>query len=214
VAGGTGQRMKSDIPKQFLLLNNKPIIIHTIEKFIHANCTIVVVLPIHQMDRWNDLKAEYPILNSVKIAEGGNTRFESVKNGLNTIDDDGIVAIHDAVRPLISIKKIDELIDFAAKNSNAIAAISCIDTIRFELENKSYTIIDREKTWMMQTPQCFNINDLKASYLKAKHSNYTDDAAVYEDAGNKINLVEGEKLNIKITVAEDLKLAEFILQKD
>jgi 2-C-methyl-D-erythritol 4-phosphate cytidylyltransferase len=213
VAGGSGSRMKTEIPKQFLELLGKPIIVHTIEKFLQANCSVIVVLPIQEFKRWDEIKLRFPLLNNVIITSGGSTRFESVKNGLNQINKEGIVLIHDAVRPMISINKINELIDFTIKNGNVSAAMPCVDTIRFEKENKSFEIIDRNKIWMMQTPQCFKTNDLKDAYQKAKHTNYTDDAAVYEDAGYKLNLLEGEKTNIKITVIDDLKLAEYYLTK-
>jgi 2-C-methyl-D-erythritol 4-phosphate cytidylyltransferase len=214
VAGGSGSRMKSDIPKQFLELNGKPIIIHTIEKFLKVSCKIIVVLPANQFDKWDELKSKYLFLNDLIIAEGGSTRFESVKNGLDKITEDGTVAIHDAVRPMISVNKINEIFDFATQHGNASAALPCVDTIRFEKENHQFEIIDRNKVWLMQTPQCFKINKLKEAYKNAEHINYTDDVAVFEASGNKIYLIEGEKSNIKITIPEDLKLAEFYLRID
>lgn len=214
VAGGSGSRMKSEIPKQFLELNGKPIIIHTIEKFLQSNCKVIIVLPKNQLDVWNDIKNKYSFLDDLIITEGGNTRFESVKNGLDKITEDGIVAIHDAVRPMISVEKINELFEFTIKNGNASAALPCVDTIRFEKENHQFEMIDRNKVWLMQTPQCFKINKLKEAYKNAEHINYTDDVAVFEASGNKIYLIEGEKSNIKITIPEDLKLAEFYLKID
>ncbi|MFM2048976.1 MAG: hypothetical protein RI955_1524 [Bacteroidota bacterium] len=213
VAGGSGTRMNTDVPKQFLLLHNKPIIVHSIEKFLLADAEIkiIVVLPKYQLERWNNLQTDYPFLKQIKTTIGGSSRFESVKNGLNKIDGGGLVAIHDAVRPLITKNKISELYLNAEQNGNAIPALPCVDTIRFEKENGNYELMNRNKMWLMQTPQCFIIEQIKDAYLKAQHIDYTDDAAVVEAANYKINLVMGDKNNFKITVPEDLKLAEFLM---
>ncbi|MFM2225146.1 MAG: hypothetical protein RJA07_1348 [Bacteroidota bacterium] len=213
VAGGSGTRMNTDVPKQFLLLHNKPIIVHSIEKFLLSDAAIkiIIVLPQSQLERWNTLKTAYPFLQSIKIAIGGKTRFESVKNGLDEINENGIVAIHDAVRPLITKCKIIELYSSAEQNGNAIPALPCVDTIRFEKEKGKYELMNRNKMWLMQTPQCFMIKQIKDAYLKAEHIEYTDDAAVIEAADYSINLVQGDKNNLKITVPEDLKLAEFLM---
>jgi 2-C-methyl-D-erythritol 4-phosphate cytidylyltransferase len=213
VAGGSGTRMKTDIPKQFLLIKNKPIIIHTIEKFMDANKDIklIIVLPKAQYELWEVLKIDYPFIANLITVNGGNTRSESVINGLNAISENGVVAIHDAVRPNVSATKINELLHHASLNGNAIPAIPCIDTVRMKQENGNYKVLDRDKIWLMQTPQCFIINDIKKAYLNTATTTLTDDAAAIELMGLKLNMVDGEKNNIKITTPEDLKWMEFII---
>jgi 2-C-methyl-D-erythritol 4-phosphate cytidylyltransferase len=165
------------------------------------------------MNRWNLIAADYKIPSNINIVLGGKTRFESVQNGLSQINTNGLVAVHDAVRPLINAEKINQLFIEAENKSNAIPALPCIDTVRMETAIGDYELLDRSKLWMMQTPQCFTTSVLISAYKNATTNEYTDDAAVVQANGTKLNLVLGDKNNFKITVPEDLKLAEFILKQ-
>jgi 2-C-methyl-D-erythritol 4-phosphate cytidylyltransferase len=215
VAGGSGSRMQSIIPKQFLLLNGLPIIIHSIRAFIKAdtNIQLILVIPELEMNRWNLIADGFKVPTNITVVLGGKTRFESVQNGLSQITTSGLVAVHDAVRPLINAEKINQLFIEAEKKSNAIPALPCIDTVRMETTIGDYELLDRSKLWMMQTPQCFTTSVLINAYKNAATNEYTDDAAVAQASGTKLNLVLGDKNNFKITVPEDLKLAEFILKE-
>lgn len=211
VAAGSGSRMGSTVPKQFLLLNGIPILMHTMKRF-HAydqDMNIVVVLSACEKERWNSLIKQHHFTLRHKIANGGETRFDSVQNGLLEVES-GIVGIHDGVRPLISIELISRCYSEAEKFSNAIPVIPVTDTIRETGTGGSKTI-DRSNLRQVQTPQCFDVAKLKKAYAAATGNNFTDDAGVFENAGNKIHLVEGEKLNIKITDPADLIIAEAVL---
>jgi 2-C-methyl-D-erythritol 4-phosphate cytidylyltransferase len=214
VAGGNGSRMQSNIPKQFLLLNGLPIIMYSIQAFYKADAAteIILVLPQNELERWNTIAAEFKPKANIEIVIGGNTRFESVKNGLSKINTDGLIAVHDAVRPLISAEKINQLFIEAEQNGNAIPVLACVDTVRLETTNADYELLDRNKLWLMQTPQCFIASVLLNAYKNATTTDFTDDAAVAQANGGKLKFVMGDKNNFKITVPEDLKLAEFILK--
>ena len=214
VAGGNGSRMGTEIPKQFLLLNDKPILVHAIEKFLKTNneMEIVVVLPESAMQQWFQIVSNFSFLQKIKTAIGGKTRFDSVKNGLALLSENGIVAVHDAARPLVSTKLIQQCYADAMQNGSAIAAIACVDTVRQKTEN-GFEILDRNKLWMMQTPQCFDLQKLKIAYQNATTNNFTDDAEVFAASGFPIHLAEGEKNNFKITLPEDLIFAEWLIKK-
>jgi len=212
VAGGSGTRMGSEVPKQFLILAGKPILMHTILKFKSEVDEIIVVLPQNQFDYWSDLCVEYSFLESIKIVAGGKSRFESVKNGLNTIAENGIVAVHDAVRPFVNQAIIKEAFDVAIEKGNAVVSVLLNDSIREvnEFGNKS---VDRTCYRLIQTPQCFEVNFLKTAYEQEEKSTFTDDASVVESIGAKINLTQGSYDNIKITTPSDLVIGEAILKK-
>lgn len=210
VAGGSGLRMGTDIPKQFLLLKGEPVLMHTLRKF--KSCRhIVLVLPAAQIVYWNELCAKYNFTLPHTVVEGGNERFYSVLNGLNALPADGLVAIHDGVRPCVSIDVINEAFATAEKLGNAIVAVPSKDSIRMVDGGKSVAV-DRSKYYLIQTPQVFNLSLLKEAYSSAVYqTTFTDDASVFEHAGYQINLVKGEYANIKITTPEDLPLAELFL---
>ncbi len=214
VAGGQGLRMNAGIPKQFMELNGKPILMHTIKRFhdFQKDIFIVVVLPEGEIETWKSLQIKHSFTIPHQVIAGGPKRFHSVKNGLAALTNPCIVAIHDGVRPLCSAVLIKRCFDEAEKKSNAIPSIQIPETIR-EITAEGNTVVDREKFRIIQTPQCFDSWMLKKAYEQAEKKgadNFTDDAGVFENDGNKINLVEGERYNIKITVQEDLIIASVI----
>jgi 2-C-methyl-D-erythritol 4-phosphate cytidylyltransferase len=216
VAGGSGMRMNSSIPKQFMLLGDLPLLIQTINKFHDYDSTmnVIVVISERESERWKQLIVKHNFLNAHTIAFGGNNRFQSVRNGLAKILSTDLIAIHDGARPLCSTTLIKKCFDEAEKFSNAIPSIALTDSIRMIKKDKT-KIVDRQKMRIIQTPQCFNFEKLKKAYEQASNENFTDDAGVFESAGNKIHLIEGEKTNIKITEAIDLIIANalFLFKK-
>lgn len=206
VAGGKGMRMNGDVPKQFLILKNLPILMHTIKQFSHFE-KIVVVLPRAQFDFWKSLCNKYSFTKKHVLVSGGKTRFHSVKNGLSEIDDDCIVAIHDGVRPLISKVLINKLVKNTKYQNAVIPVISIKDSI-LKIEGKSSKYVNRNNLYKVQTPQCFLSNDIKDAYFQYSSNNFTDDASIFESNGGKIITVVGEERNLKITTEEDLKIAE------
>ncbi|MFZ4412338.1 MAG: 2-C-methyl-D-erythritol 4-phosphate cytidylyltransferase [Bacteroidales bacterium] len=212
VAGGLGTRMNSAIPKQFLEIFGKPILFHTIEKFYSFDPTIniIIVLPQEHIIRWHELVEKFNFTIPLIIVTGGKTRFDSVKNGLAMLEN-GIVAIHDAVRPLVSTATIKTAFDAAIINGNAIPSISVNDSLRI-IDIYGNKPLDRTQVRIIQTPQCFEVGMIQKAYLQKYDENFTDDASVVEKSGIKIHLVEGNPENIKITNAFDLKIAEAFLQ--
>jgi 2-C-methyl-D-erythritol 4-phosphate cytidylyltransferase len=210
VAGGNGLRMETDIPKQFLLLKGKPVLMHTLLKF--SNCKqLVLVLPDKQISYWSELCKQYNFLLPHTVVKGGKERFFSVLNGLRALPDDGLVAIHDGVRPCLSEQIITNSFDVAEKYGNAVSAVPSKDSIRMVDEEKNIAV-DRSKYYLIQTPQTFNLALLKKAYGQTVYQDtFTDDASVFESAGNNIHLIKGEYTNIKITTPEDLPLAELFL---
>ncbi len=215
VAGGTGSRMKSDVPKQFILLQGKPILMRTIERFTHSfpDIQIIVVLNAQYRDEWKSLCEKHQFNIEHTITEGGQTRFHSVKNGLALVPDNCLVGIHDAARPLVSYNTIITAFNTAEETGNATPAVPLTESIRF-LENGENKAVDRNKYSIIQTPQCFHSSDLKQAFMQEYQSTFTDDASVLESIGKKINLIEGNKENIKITSPQDLMLAELILSQE
>lgn len=215
VAGGSGTRMRSAVPKQFLLLNSIPVLMHTINAFYQSKNTpqIIVVLPPESHEYWNLLCAEHNFTVPHQLVSGGETRFHSVRNGINVIDDeDAIIAIHDAVRPLVTKEIIDEAYDTAEQYGNAIVAIQSRDSVRQIRENRSQSL-NRDEIYLIQTPQTFQASQLKKAYLQPYQENFTDDASVVEQTGVNINLISGSYQNIKITYPEDIAIAEFLLKQ-
>lgn len=213
VAGGSGERMKSDIPKQFIEIAGKPVLMHTIEKFrLYDNSIeIIVVLPEKLMGYWNGLREKYSFSIPHKTAGGGATRFHSVRNGLELITGAGLVAVHDGVRPLVSIDTIGRCFETAARLGNAIPVISPSDSLRM-ISGKGNKPLDRTGIKLVQTPQVFHTDLIKKAFLQDYRPEFTDDAMVLERTGECINLVEGNRENIKITAPEDLIIAESLME--
>ena len=216
VAGGSGTRMHTAIPKQFLLLKGKPVLMHTIQAFYNSDSkpSVILVLHVDFHSYWEQLCKEHGFHIPVKLIQGGETRFHSVKNGLNAIDDSSnfIIAIHDAVRPLISKRIIESSYKHAAQYGNAIVAIKSRDSVREVRENISKTLV-REEIYLIQTPQTFQSLQLKKGYIQNYRSTFTDDASVVEATGVKINLIEGSYKNLKITFPEDIGILELLMHK-
>lgn len=212
VAGGSGTRMKREIPKQFIPVAGKPILMHTLFAFYNfsTEINIILVLPESQVLGWKSLCAQYNFDIPHKTTVGGETRFHSVKNGLVNINGDGLVAIHDGVRPLVSDQIILNSFAMAEQKGNAITAVPLKDSIRWSngIDNK---VVDRNNYQLIQTPQTFRVNLIKSAFNTGYDPGFTDDASVLEASGTKINLIEGDYSNIKITTPEDLVLAESLL---
>ncbi len=210
VAGGKGERMNSEIPKQFILLLEKPILMHTIGQFkrYDKQIDIVLVLPQNQMDYWEKLCNEYSFTIKHRVVAGGQTRFQSVKNGLNTIPqkEQSLVAIHDGVRPLVDIETIGRCFDMAQSTGVAIPTIEVTDSLR-QIDEKGSKIVNRNNYRLVQTPQVFLSQTILKSYKQDYNPLFTDDASVVESWGKEVTLVEGNKKNIKITTKEDLEIA-------
>lgn len=214
VAGGNGTRANTPVPKQFMKLDGKPVIMHTISKFADAgiNIEIILVLNKEHTQYWSDLCKENNFNTEVKIADGGENRFESVKNGLAMVPEEGIVAIHDAARPLVSTKTIVTAFKAAEMYGNAVPAIPLTDSIR-QIDSSKSIALDRTRYCIIQTPQCFQTSILKKAYSTAEYKiHFTDDASVVEASGEKIHLVDGNPDNIKITTPRDFILAEALIK--
>ena len=211
VAGGKGLRMGAPVPKQFLLLSGKPLLMHTLEAFYHADPEIrlILVLPDSQLDYWKELCTKHHFRLSYRIASGGDTRFDSVKNGLALIETDGLVAVHDGVRPFVSADLIERCYTAAEKSGAAIPVVQLTESIR-KLDGETSFSVHRETFRSVQTPQAFRVSLLKKSYLMSYLESFTDDASVVEAAGYGVELIEGDPENIKITTTIDLLMAEQI----
>lgn len=209
VAGGSGTRMKREIPKQFIPVAGKPILMHTLLAFYNfsAEINIILVLPESQILGWKSLCAQYNFDIPHKTTIGGKTRFHSVKNGLANINGDGLVAIHDGVRPLVSDQIILNSFAMAEQKGNAITAVPLKDSIRWT-DGTNNKVVNRNDYQLVQTPQTFQVNLIKSAFNTGYDPGFTDDASVLEASGTKINLIEGDYSNIKITTPEDLVLAE------
>ena len=211
VAGGKGLRMNSEMPKQFLRLQNKPILIHTIEKFIHFD-NVIIVLPKEETTVWKEICKKYKFTIPHKVTEGGTTRFQSVKNGLEEVDNNSVVAIHDGVRPLVSENLINSLVKEVRQGIGVIPVIPVTDSIR-KVEEDLSIYIDRSNLFKVQTPQCFLSTEIKEAYSQNYSELFTDDASVFETKGGQINTILGEEKNIKITTEEDLKIADIFTRQ-
>lgn len=213
VAGGRGLRMGASVPKQFLLLAGKPVILHTIERFLDFDPGIepIIVLPQDYTSMWEEICDKYGFDQKHVIAKGGDERYNSVKNGLSLVRQKSLVAVHDAVRPLVSHDTIDRCFSLAEKKGNAVPYIRPSESVREIVSAGRNKPLRRENIALIQTPQVFRSDILLAAYGRPYQPEFTDDASVVEAAGNKINLVEGNIENIKITTAEDLLTAEALL---
>lgn len=215
VAGGQGLRMGNDIPKQFLEIAGLPILMHTIKKFTDFDPFINIVIPMHgsHIGYWGEQCIKYRFDKKHRVVEGGETRFHSVRNGLNSINEkEGFVAIHDAVRPLVANETIQRCFEKAELKGNAIPVVEIVDTVRM-LDGEQIRIVDRNLLKRVQTPQVFSLQMLKEAYLQPYHSSFTDDAAVIESMGYEVQLVDGNKENIKITEPQDLLFADFLIRQ-
>lgn len=214
VAGGSGTRMNSVLPKQFIELKGKPVLMHTIERFTEAipDINIVMVLSAAYKADWEALCKIHNFTTQHQLAEGGETRFHSVKHGLAFVPENSVVGIHDAARPLVSIATILAAFKTAEKTGNASPAVSIAESMR-EISDKSNKAVDRNNYFLIQTPQCFQSTLIKKAFLQDYRSSFTDDASVLEALGETINLVEGNRENIKITTPNDLIVAEALMQK-
>jgi 2-C-methyl-D-erythritol 4-phosphate cytidylyltransferase len=215
VAGGSGTRMNAPLPKQFLLLNGKPVMMHTITAFFTSpqKPEIIVVLNEQYFSLWKQLCEEHQFDIKHQLVAGGKTRFHSVKNALHLITETAVIAIHDAVRPLISIKIIDEAYHQALTTGNAVVAVPSKDSVRWQNADGISQNLNRNDVFLVQTPQTFQSEILKKAYEQEYLEEFTDDASVVERSGVKINLLAGNPDNFKITFPADLKIAEMILNE-
>lgn len=212
VAGGKGLRMGGDVPKQFLPINGKPVLMRTLERFreYSADLQIILVLPKSQQDYWHSLCSEYGFTLDYRIADGGETRFHSVQNGLALIPDDvqGVVGVHDGVRPFVSVEVIERCYE-TARTANAVIPVTpVVETLRhIESDTKGYNVL-RSDYRLVQTPQTFDIQLLKHANEQPYSEAFTDDASVVEAIGQSVTMVEGNHENIKITTPFDIVIAE------
>jgi 2-C-methyl-D-erythritol 4-phosphate cytidylyltransferase len=214
VAGGAGTRMKNNLPKQFIKIKGKPVIAYSIGNFLNYDKDLSVIVVSHKdySEELNLILSEYFPGHLFETTVGGETRFESVKKGLNKItDNNGVVAIHDAARPLASITTIKNCFEAAAQKGNAVPVIDVNESLRL-VENEKNRSLNRNHFKIVQTPQCFRIDLIKKAFEQNYNQSFTDDATVLEHIGVKINLVEGNTENIKITTPLDLILAEALLK--
>ncbi len=215
VAGGSGSRMQATIPKQFLLLNGLPVLMHTIQAFYASKSQphIILVLPADSITYWDGLCKQYNFDTPHKVVNGGKTRFHSVKNGLDTITNaDAVVAVHDAVRPLADTQIIDNSFVQAAMHGNAVVAVKSKDSVR-QFKNEVSKSLVRDEIYLVQTPQTFQLAQLRKAYEQPYDDKFTDDASVVEETGVGIKLIAGDYRNIKITFPEDIAIAELLLKQ-
>ncbi|GAB3929734.1 2-C-methyl-D-erythritol 4-phosphate cytidylyltransferase [Mucilaginibacter myungsuensis] len=212
VAGGSGTRMQSVVPKQFLLLNGRPLMMYTIEAFYNSTYQpqIIVVMHPNFHTYWQELCVEHNFAIPHVLADGGETRFHSVKAGLALVTEDGLVAVQDAVRPLTSVDIIDHAYHQAQELGNAVVAVKSRDSVRAVRNGRSESML-RDEIYLVQTPQTFRADILKKAYLQEFNDGFTDDASVVEKDGVMIHLTEGNYQNIKVTYPEDIAIGELLL---
>jgi 2-C-methyl-D-erythritol 4-phosphate cytidylyltransferase len=213
VAGGSGSRMGGKLPKQFMLLKDKPVLYYTLKTFLeaYADIQIILVLPVDYTDTGQEIIDAYFDKDRICIIEGGETRFQSVKNGLSLIEEESIIFVHDGVRCLLTADLIRRCYEMALATGSAIPAIACKDSVRL-LTEEGNDAIDRTKIMLVQTPQTFHSKILLPAFQIDYKDKFTDEATVAEAYGLKVSLVEGEEMNIKITKPVDLLIAEKILE--
>jgi 2-C-methyl-D-erythritol 4-phosphate cytidylyltransferase len=214
VAGGSGMRMGTLVPKQFLELQGKPLLWHTLSVFLDAfsDMEIILVLPETYLQTGREIIGITKDPGRIRVTAGGETRFQSVKKGLDLIDQHSIVFVHDGVRCLLSTDLITRCYNSAIEKGNAIPAVSAVDTIRIETVAGN-SLINREKVRLIQTPQTFFSDIIKSAFEQDYQESFTDEASVVEQLGVKIHLIEGETTNIKITRPIDILIAEKILEE-
>lgn len=214
VAGGKGSRMNSAVSKQFMVLHGIPVLMHTLKAFFDYSprLNIILVLPKEEIPVWHDLTDRFGFSYPLTLTPGGTTRFRSVKNGLDAIAaDEGLVAIHDGVRPLISKDIIGASYRLAAVHGSAVAAVRLKESIRIT-DQDTTKAVDRSDYRLIQTPQTFDLCLIRKAYNIEEEASFTDDAGVAEKSGHKISLFEGSYKNIKITTPEDLVIAEALMR--
>lgn len=212
VAGGSGTRMGSSLPKQFMLLRDKPVLYYTLKVFLEAydDLEIVLVLPVDYTDMGQEIIDAFFDKERIRITAGGDTRFQSVKNGLSLIDEESIIFVHDGVRCLVTKEMIQRCYLQAVETGTAIPVVPSKDSIRLITEEGNEAL-DRNKVMLVQTPQTFHSKILLSAFQIDYKYKFTDEATVVEAYGMKVSLVEGEENNIKITRPVDLLIAESIL---
>lgn len=217
VAGGKGLRMGGEVPKQFLPIGEKPVLMRTMEVFyaFDAKIQIVLVLPVAQQAYWKKLCIQYAFTLPYLLADGGETRFHSVKNGLDMIpmDEEALVGVHDGVRPFVSTEVIARCYDEAVRTGAVVPVTDVVETVRHLVGDGKSVTVSREEYKLVQTPQVFSLSLLKKAYAQPYVPDFTDDASVVEALGHEVTLVKGNRENIKITTPFDLCIAE-ILVKD
>ena len=211
VAGGVGNRMGAEVPKQFLEIGGKTILEHTLRAFLDKASEVVVVLPCDQHERWGEICAKSGLVGTHKICSGGATRFESVKCGLSALGECDLVAVHDGVRPLVSKEMVARGVAVAAETGAAIPIVEAVDSFRV-LSERGFEVIDRSRLRAVQTPQIFRAELLRKAYQAEPSPRFTDDATVVEEQlGTPLGYYEGERSNLKITTPDDLIIAEALL---
>ncbi len=213
VAAGSGSRMGGEIPKQYLPLREKPLIIHTLERFqrFDQEMNFVVVLAHSHMELWERLAATYEIARGITLAMGGASRYDSVKNGLAHVDQEYLIGIHDAVRPLVSQDTLTACYEAALRTGSAIPVIDMDESVRKLDANGGSVYMDRSRLKRVQTPQVFRSDRIKKAYEQPYLSAFTDDASIYETIFGAPTLVEGNRENIKITTPTDMQLAQLLI---
>lgn len=215
VAGGKGTRMKTAVPKQFLKLAGKPVLMHTMDAFYRTygdDITFIIVLPDACRQKWEQLCKAYHYHLPHTIVSGGKERFFSVKNALAAVDAEGVVAVHDGVRPAVSSEVIRRCFETAEIKGNAVPAVAMAESMRRKIAGKTMAV-RREEYLLIQTPQTFRTEILHSAYDTEYHERFTDDASVVEHSGEVIHLVEGNKENIKVTSPDDLLFIEWLLSR-
>ena len=214
VAGGRGLRMGGELPKQFLPLSGKPVLMRTLELFEGEVSRIILVLPEDHIPFWQELCEQYHFTQTHTVALGGETRFHSVRSGLSHLPQEGLVAVHDGVRPLVSRVLIRRSFEEAERSGAALPACPVTDSLRLRQDEGKSEAVDRSRYVAVQTPQTFDLGRLQQAYEQAYSPLFTDDASVYEAASlGSITLIDGEETNIKLTTPRDLLLAELLLRE-
>jgi 2-C-methyl-D-erythritol 4-phosphate cytidylyltransferase len=215
LACGRGKRMNMDIPKQFLILINEPIVMTTIRNIykIDNSYKIILVLNEEDKDYWDSLVNKYSFNIPCTIVFGGKQRYYSVKNALDSIvdDDNALVAVHDGVRPIVSSRIFENCFSRAERKGNAVCCTGLNESVKYLNDDFSYSTLDRSKIRIIQTPQCFKLGILKKAYDEGYHEEFTDDSAYVENIGEKITLIKGLSSNIKITYPADLIMAKVLI---
>jgi 2-C-methyl-D-erythritol 4-phosphate cytidylyltransferase len=213
VAGGNGSRMNNDTPKQFLLLGNKPVLYYSIKAFLEAydDMEVILVLPEQHIGKGQEIIDGYFDDSKFKITAGGRTRFHSVQNGLSLVNEEAIVFVHDGVRCLLTSDLVKRCYEGALESGTAVPAVACKDSVRL-LSSSGNKVLNRNRVMLIQTPQTFHSKILIPAYQIDYKDTFTDEATVVEAFGLKINLIEGEVDNIKITTPADLFIADLIQQ--
>lgn len=213
VAGGKGLRMGADRPKQFLDVAGKPVLRHTVERFLafDPSLELIIVLPSSERDGWREYCRREGFVDRYSIASGGITRFHSVQQALQYVEGDGVVAVHDGVRPLIGRELLERLFAAAESYPAVIPAVPVVESVR-KADGEDSSPVSRDGLFLVQTPQVFDAALLRDAYRQPFSPAFTDDASVVEAAGTKVHMVPGDRLNIKVTTPEDLLLAERLLR--